>query len=356
MGIHVDTIGAAYISASTSSQNFPTTADATQRTHGGRFDAFLARLNPAGSALTFATFLGGSGDDYGSALALDASGKVVLTGVSSSVNLPVTAGVLQPGLGGVEDVFIARLDLSSAAPVAATHTNVSAASYESAAFAPESFVSAFGTNLTSATVAATSQPLPTNLAGTTVRVTDSAGMARLAGIQYASPGLVNYLMPAGTANGNARVTISNGTTTSEQTIRIEPVAPGIFTANADGRGVPAAYIVRARGATVTSEFVFTFDAAQSRFVPAAIDLGPETDQLILVLFGTGIRGRTSVANVSALIGEVPSNPVYAGAQGEFAGLDQVNLPISRSLAGAGTVNVRLTVDGRAANVVTVRFQ
>jgi uncharacterized protein (TIGR03437 family) len=87
-----------------------------------------------------------------------------------------------------------------------------------------------------------------------------------------------------------------------------------------------------------------------------MDLGAVSDILVLELYGTGIRGVSSLAGVAATIGGVPAAVAYAGAQPTFDGLDQVNLTVPRSLAGAGEVPVVLTVDGVTANVVTVRIQ
>ena len=87
-----------------------------------------------------------------------------------------------------------------------------------------------------------------------------------------------------------------------------------------------------------------------------MDLGASSDILVLELYGTGIRGRTSMANVVAQIGGVPAAVAYAGSQPQFPGLDQVNLYVPRSLAGAGEVPVVLTVDGITANAVTVNIR
>src|SRR5262249_7422111 len=67
IGIAVDSSGSAYVTGSTSSANFPTTAGAYQRTSGGFEDAFVAKLSPAGSTLVYSTYLGGSDDDHGQA-------------------------------------------------------------------------------------------------------------------------------------------------------------------------------------------------------------------------------------------------------------------------------------------------
>ena len=88
--------------------------------------------------------------------------------------------------------------------------SVSAASFSGAELASEAIIAAFGTALANATQAATTQPLPTELAGTRVTVRDSQNVERAAPLFFAAPSQVNYQLPAGTANGWATVTITNG--------------------------------------------------------------------------------------------------------------------------------------------------
>jgi uncharacterized protein (TIGR03437 family) len=234
--------------------------------------------------------------------------------------------------------------------------SVSAANFL-APLAAESIVATFGAGLAKGTEFATSPPLPTTLAGASVRVTDSTGTGRIAPLFFVSPTQINYQMPLGTAVGNATVTvIVDGLTVSSGSVAIVPVSPGLFSANSSGKDVAGAVILRIRAGVQTFEPVAMFDQAQSRFVPKPIDLGPETDQLFLILFGTGIRGRTSLANVSLKIGDVDVTPQYAGPQPDFVGLDQVNCPLPRSLMGRGEVNINLTVEGRVANAVTIVVQ
>ncbi len=90
--------------------------------------------------------------------------------------------------------------------------------------------------------------------------------------------------------------------------------------------------------------------------PVPIDLGPSTDQVFLVLYGTGIRFRSSLTNVSATIGGLASEVLAAEAAPGFVGLDQVNVRLSRALIGRGEVDVTLSVDGRAANTVRVNIR
>ncbi len=237
-------------------------------------------------------------------------------------------------------------------------SNASAASFSGAVLASNSIVAAFGAGLATQTAQATTQPLPTSLAGTMVEVTDSAGQKRLAPLFFVAPSQVNYLMPEGTAAGVAAVRITSGDgQTAQGASPIAAVAPGLFAANANGQGVAAAIALRVSGdGTRSFEPVAQFDSATNRFVSLPIDLGPDTDQVFLLLFATGVRGRTALSAVRVTFGGVDAEVLFAGAQADFAGLDQINARLQRSLIGRGEVDVTLTVDGRAANLVRVRIR
>jgi uncharacterized protein (TIGR03437 family) len=268
-------------------------------------------------------------------------------------------------------VFMLRYHAASRSLVAATHgrgvyrlslpasaqTSVSAASYSRSGLAAESIAAAFGSNLAMATEAAPGLPLPIQLAGTRVLVRDSAGVERLAPLFFVSPMQVNYQLPPGTVAGTAVITITSGDgTVSSGTEQIAPVAPGLFAANSDGQGVAAAYAIRVRDSAQTFEQIFEFNDAQKRFVFKPLDLGPPGDVLVLALFGTGIRGRSAQSAVRCQIGGASAEVQYASIAPGFVGLDQVNAVIPRSLAGRGEIDVALTADGRAANVVRISLR
>lgn len=237
-------------------------------------------------------------------------------------------------------------------------TSVSAASYQGQPLAAEQMVAVFGVNLATATQVATTVPLPTTLAGTTVKVRDSANVERLAPLFFVAPTQINYLIPAGTAVGQATVVVTNGSgEVSGSVVEIANVAPGIFVADASGRGLPAANALtfRADGSS-SSRPVAQFDPASSRFVAVPIDMGAIDDRIFLSLFATGVRGRSSLDNVRAIIGGVEAPVSYAGDQGSFAGLDQINIELPRALAGSGLVDVMLIVDDRIANVVQINIK
>ncbi|HEX8998786.1 MAG TPA: hypothetical protein VGB07_02730, partial [Blastocatellia bacterium] len=93
---------------------------------------------------------------------------------------------------------------------------------------------------------------------------------------------------------------------------------------------------------------------------APIDLGPDlgtaTDQVFLVLYGTGLRFRSALSAVSVSIGGINTEVLFAGAAPGFAGLDQINVRVPRSLAGRGEVDVTLAADGHTANKVRINIR
>ncbi len=236
--------------------------------------------------------------------------------------------------------------------------NVSAASYYGPELAAESIVAAFASNLATSTQPAAVIPLPTTLAGSTVRVRDSRGVERLSPLFFVSPEQINYQIPAGTAAGPALITITSGggnlLTGSAQIIN---AAPGVFAANASGQGLAAAVVLRFKAdGSQSYEPVAQFDRTLNRFVAVPIDLSHASDQVFLLLFGTGWRNRSALSNVSAKIGGQEVEVLYAGAQLDLVGLDQINLRLSPTLAGRGLVDLKLTVDGIAANTVQITIR
>jgi hypothetical protein len=110
--IAVDVSGCAYLSGITRSVNFPTTSGAFDTSYNGKADAFMARLDPTGSDLMYATFFGGSADDASHGLAVDRSGGVYLTGWTESIDLPVTRDAFDDRHNGREDIFVVKLRLN----------------------------------------------------------------------------------------------------------------------------------------------------------------------------------------------------------------------------------------------------
>ena len=119
-----------------------------------------------------------------------------------------------------------------------------------------------------------------------------------------------------------------------------------------GTGVAIGLAVHGKtDGTQTSEMIANPDGTSR-----PIDLGPPGEVVVLVLYGSGIRGRSSLSAVTATIGGVNAEVQYAGAQPDFVGLDQINVLVPRSLIGRGEVDIVLTVDGKAANTVRVNIK
>jgi hypothetical protein len=121
--IAVDAAGNAYVTGNTNSSNFPGTAgSAIQSTFGGRRDAFVTKLNAAGTSLLYSTYLGGSGDDVGRGIAVDQAGNAYVVGFTSSPSFPGTAGsAIQSTLRGGEDAFVTKLNAAGTALVYSTY-------------------------------------------------------------------------------------------------------------------------------------------------------------------------------------------------------------------------------------------
>lgn len=235
---------------------------------------------------------------------------------------------------------------------------VSAASFRGTELSSESIASAFGVNLATATTVATTNPLPTSLSGTTVKVRDSLNTERLAPLFFVSPGQINFQVPPGTSAGTATITATNaGNAATSGTINIVSVAPGLFAANATGRDAAAAVVVRVRAdGSQSFESATRLNTSTNTFVTVPIDLGATTDQVFVILFGSGFRNRSGLSNVTAQIGGTAAQVQFAGPQGTLVGLDQANVLLPRSLAGRGELDVVLTVDGKAANTVRVNIR
>ena len=234
--------------------------------------------------------------------------------------------------------------------------SVASAASGASMLAPEAIASLYGTNLAGTTQSAATTPLPTMLAGDSVMVTDAMGAPRAAPLFFVSPTQINLEIPAGTANGVATVTVTaSGGITFTGTTRISTVAPALF-AIGGSTGPAAGYIQRvaADGTQTTQNLVQCDNSGNCTMIP--IDFGTAGDQLYLVLFGSGIRYRSSLQNTSIQIGSASPPVTYAGAQGSFAGLDQVVTLLPGTLAGSGQVSIVLTVDGAYSNSVQVTFK
>ena len=210
--------------------------------------------------------------------------------------------------------------------------------------APNSIAAAFGVFKTQngQPASATSRPLPTALNGIKVNVNGVD-----AGLFFVSNGQINFLVPGSAPLGTVNITVTNfDNTTTTGTFIVAQTAPGIYTARGSGQGTAAA--------------LTTFDGASFQLTANPdgsekdIDPGTKDRPNFLILYATGVRGATA-GTVSVTIQGVPSRVDFAGAQGGFDGLDQLNVRIPPELGGLGIVNVTIIIGGKQSNVATVKI-
>jgi len=130
VAIAVDGAGSIYVTGYTASTDFPTMPGAFDTDHNGNWDAFVVKLDPAGSGLAYATFLGGSGAQ-GHAIAVDRAGSAYVMGVTGSPDFPTTPGAFDTSYNGNGDTFVVKLDSTGSRLVYATFLGGSAEEYDS---------------------------------------------------------------------------------------------------------------------------------------------------------------------------------------------------------------------------------
>ncbi|MEK7829521.1 MAG: M36 family metallopeptidase, partial [Acidobacteriota bacterium] len=245
--------------------------------------------------------------------------------------------------GQLSDTKVVNIRVVEASRLAA----VNSADFRLGPIAPDSVASIFGTNLAVRTESATILPLPRELAGTTVTVNGVR-----AALFVVSPSQINFAVPPGISLGAATIIVANQAGSyAAGTVEIAATAPALFTLNSTGTGDAWA------SATV--------DGINYQLPPFDVTVAGRPN--ILVLNGTGIR-RAPATNpndndgvaesVTATIGGRAARVLYAGAQGDFTGLDQLNIEIPAGLAGGGPrrVEVIITVNGVAANRVMIQLK
>jgi uncharacterized protein (TIGR03437 family) len=222
--------------------------------------------------------------------------------------------------------------------------------------APGSFGTMYGSNLASSTTSATALPLPTTLGGVTLSLTDATGAQFPAELSFVSPTQINFVIPSDAALGTATFTATNGSTSQTTTALIQNVAPALFSMNGTGSGVAAATAIEVPSAQPQQQISVTvFQCTASACAPIPINVSV-SGTIYLSLYGTGIRNRSSLANMQATINGTSVPVLYAGLQPTYPGLDQVNVSLPASLAGTGNANIVITVDGQVSNTVIVAIQ
>jgi uncharacterized protein (TIGR03437 family) len=214
---------------------------------------------------------------------------------------------------------------------------VSAADYHGV-IAPGSIASVFGNTLANATASAMTLPFPTVLGNTKVRILDQNGVERLAGLIYVSPTQINFLVPPDIAKGYAIINVDNGKTPlilGARSTPVRTVAPSFFTADQTGQGPPAATAVAVQSNGTRTNIPVFQCSTSGHCTLTPIDLNAN-GTVYLTLYGTGFANARSVA--SGGVDCFPAPVTYSGPQGQFSGLDQLNLQLPNTLP-SGAVNI-----------------
>lgn len=291
-GIAVDSAGNVYLTGFTQSTNFPT-ANAIQATFGGAQDAFVTKINAAGSALVYSTYLGGSNAEAGAGIAVDGAGNVYTTGNTQSTNFP-TANALQATSGGGGDAYVTKINAAGSAFVYSTYLGGDGGDGGSSLK-----VDAAGNVYLTGATGSTDFPTVNPIQGT------NAGPA-----SFPQDAFVTKINAAGTALVYSTYLGGTGFDIS-RSIAIDPSGNAYLTGFTQSSNFPTANAIQpAKGATNSSTahrdaFVTKINAAGSAFVYSTF-LGGTTDQIghAIAADASGnayVTGETSSANGFPLV-------------------------------------------------------
>lgn len=265
-------------------------------------------------------------------------GAVLFAGsVASPGGMPVVNGI-QSEFGGIYDGAVA---LTRPPPEdCSTAVLVNAASFRGPYVAPGSLATLFGCALDGVTA---------------VQLNDSTGPLASARIIAATSTQLNLVLPPGLAPGPVILKVKRADVDVTQApAHVESTAPAIFTSSATGEGPPAALAMRLTpDGSRHYQLAAECDASGCR--PLEIDLGGPEDRTYLLLFGTGIRF-AGQDRLSVRANGVELPVLGYAAQSEYAGLDQVNVELPRTLAGAGVTELQLAIGEKLANPVVINIK
>jgi uncharacterized protein (TIGR03437 family) len=336
--ITVDGGGNAYVGGMSASTDFPV-SDAFQKTNQGSSNGVVAALNTSGSALLFASYLGGSGSGtYGdtvNALATNCAAGLVAVGTTTSTNFPVTQGSFMSTFqGGSADAFVASIASGGGTPVIGVGGVVNAATSAAGPVAPGSLITIYGSNLALAT-AMGALPWPTTLAGSTVTINGTP-----APINYASASQINVQLPYEAGAGTAAVMVGGTCGNSVMaTFQVAKAAPYIFQSGTGNA------IVQNQDYSVNGP---TNPAKAGSYVTVYLTgIGPLDNPV-----ATGAAASTSQLSQatlpkSATIGGWSADVKFLGLTPGFIGLAQANLVVPSLSTGAYPVVI--TINGVASN-------
>ncbi|HEV8132517.1 MAG TPA: SBBP repeat-containing protein [Acidobacteriota bacterium] len=251
LGIAADAAGNAYVVGSTNSTNFPTVA-ALQAANAGSADAFVVKIGASGSSLIYSTYLGGARDDLAAAVALDAAGNAYLTGFTASSSFPVS-NPLQPSKLGDVNAFVTKLNPAGSALPYSTYLGGNSSDI-GAAIAVDSLGNAFVAGVTNSTNFPTRNPLQATKGGGIFKSTNGGTTWNVSGGGVSDPSIYSLNVDPTTATnvyaatfggifkssdgGNSWKAANSGlTNTSVFALIIDPAIPSTLYAGTNGGGI-----------------------------------------------------------------------------------------------------------------------
>jgi uncharacterized repeat protein (TIGR01451 family) len=349
MDIAVDADGGAYVCGHTTSTDLPTHR-AFQPLSAGGADLFVAALQPSGTALTYATFLGGGGNEFCGGIALDAERQAYLTGDTSSTNFPQIQSI-QQGFGGLVDAFVTKLAGDGAALVYSTYLG-GAGNDQGQAIAVDAERSAYVTGFTTSTDFPTENPAQPTLQGLV-----DAFIAKVADLP-ADVALTKAALPARPSTGTTltyTLTIDNlGPATALDVVLTDPLPDGTtFVSAAPSQGSCSAPDVGAAGTLTCSLGQLALNAQATVTLDVTVVAAEGTilgNTAALTGLSPDLESANNTATALTKVNTTPLAAADAVSVSEDSGAVSVNVLANDSDGDGDVLTVVLVTQGRSGAV------
>jgi uncharacterized protein (TIGR03437 family) len=368
--IAVDNSGAAYVAGFTDSTNFPLAGTPLQSKFGGdggkhysvnvQGDAFLAIVNPAGTALDFSTYLGGNSDDGIGGILLDGAGNVYVAGGAMSTNFPVTSNAAQSKFAGNGDAFYAVISGFPAAPPVIT--SITNAFSPTTTIAPNTWIAIKGSGLAQTTRIWGASDFTANVLPSVIdNVSVTFNGNNYGYIYYVSGSQLNVLTPPDLPTGNVQVQVAyNGVVSAPFTVPVQPYSISFFNYASGPAAAPSVVAIHLDGTRIGPPGLIS----GVTFTPAA-----PGEEIVVYANGFGPVNPPVVKGAIGQSGTLPSNPAlqingtavtYYGGTSGFAGivspgLYQFNIIVPQN-ATSGDLTIQAEYGSQISSPVSIRVQ